>query len=107
MKPCIKHSMILLTLVACLSWLLAGHVMAQTSTTLHSFTAGSDGALPYAGLILSGNMLYGTTYLGGAPSYAGNVFAIAPDGTGFETLHNFTAPDSHYVNGDGAYPYSG
>src|SRR5208283_4005514 len=30
-------------------------------TNLHSFTGGSDGASPVAGLILSGNTLYGTT----------------------------------------------
>ena len=30
-------------------------------TNLYSFTDGSDGANPNAGLILSGNTLYGTT----------------------------------------------
>jgi uncharacterized repeat protein (TIGR03803 family) len=45
-------------------------------TVLHSFTAGPDGANPYAGLIgdASGN-LYGTTYFGG-PSNAGVVYKV-------------------------------
>jgi len=45
-------------------------------TVLHSFTAGLDGANPYAGLIgdATGN-LYGTTYFGG-PSNAGIVYKV-------------------------------
>jgi uncharacterized repeat protein (TIGR03803 family) len=45
-------------------------------TVLHSFTAGPDGANPYAGLIgdSAGN-LYGTTYFGG-PSNAGVVYKV-------------------------------
>jgi len=63
-------------------------------TSLHSFTAlnnqtNSDGAYPQAGLILSGNTLYGTAALGGN-SGAGTVFAINTDGTGFTNLYNFT-----------------
>jgi uncharacterized repeat protein (TIGR03803 family) len=49
----------------------------------------SDGASPYAGLILSGNTLYGTTFYGGTSGY-GTVFAINTDGTGFTTLYSFT-----------------
>jgi uncharacterized repeat protein (TIGR03803 family) len=61
-------------------------------TNLLSFSAsGSDGAFPYAGVVLSGNTLYGTTYRGGSlPSLAGTVFAVNTDGTGFQKLHNFT-----------------
>jgi len=54
-------------------------------TTLHSFTAGgtnssgvftnSDGAYPQAGLILSGNTLYGTASSGGG-SGSGTVFSL-------------------------------
>src|SRR5205807_1880794 len=65
-----------------------GWVTAQTFTTLHSFTGGSDGARPDAGLILSGNTLYGTT-AGNYYGY-GTVFAVNTDGTGFRFLHNFT-----------------
>ena len=64
-------------------------------TTLHNFAGfagGSDGALPYAGLILSGNTLYGTTEVGGSWD-KGTVFKVSTDGTGFTTLHSFTAFD--------------
>jgi uncharacterized repeat protein (TIGR03803 family) len=67
-------------------------------TNLHSFTSG-DGAEPSGGVILSGNTLYGTCYVGGA-SDAGTVFALNTDGTGFTTLHNF-------ANSDGGYPSAG
>jgi len=69
-------------------------------TNLHSFTSASDGANPYAGLVLSGNTLYGTAYVGGSSGY-GTVFAVNTDGTGFTNLHNFTSVT------DGGYPYAG
>ena len=91
-------------------------------TTLYSFTAwdgntgtNSDGAHPGAGLILSGNTLYGTASEGGS-SDDGTVFAINTDGTGFTTLYSFTAlssdalwgPDALWgTNTDGANPYAG
>ena len=71
-----------------------------TETVLYSFTGGSDGAEPYAGLILdsTGN-LYGTTAGGGASDW-GVVFKLAPDGT--ETvLYSFTG------GSDGTGPYAG
>ena len=65
-------------------------------TTLYSFTAisgflrtNSDGASPQAGLLLSGNMLYGTASKGGSFGF-GSLFAVKTDGTGFTNLHNFT-----------------
>ena len=79
---------------------------AQTLETLHSFgpTLGSnngapinsDGANPLGNLVLSGNVLYGTTVSGG-PSGVGTVFRMNTDGSGFTTLHNFSG-------GDGASP---
>ena len=61
---------------------------------------GSDGGFPTAGLILSGNTLYGTTY-GGGPEYfrsydeiiAGNgpVFKVNTDGTSHTVLKYFTS----------------
>ncbi len=82
-------------------------------TTLHSFTAhtapygpNSDGANPQAGLILSGNTLYGTANWGGR-SGRGTVFAVNTDGTGFTTLHSFTAVGPNQNNSDGAYPEAG
>src|SRR6266478_3522592 len=85
-------------------------------TTLHSFTAASTnssgaytnsgGADPQAGLILSGNTLYGTARLGGS-SGAGTVFAVNTAGTGFTTLYSFTAASTNssgaYTNSDGAF----
>ena len=77
-------------------------VTAQAFTTLHSFTGGSDGANPYAGLILSGNTLYGTAESGGS-SGAGTVFGVNTDGTGFTVLHGFsggrdgTAPEAGLI----------
>jgi uncharacterized repeat protein (TIGR03803 family) len=81
-------------------------------TNLHSFTGtlgdagyygygtNSDGALPSAGLILSGNMLYGTAQFGGRWG-DGTVFAVNTNGTGFSTLYSLT-------NGtDGVAPNAG
>ena len=67
---------------------------------LHSFTGGSDGANPWAGLILSSNTLYSTAYSGGN-SGEGTVFAVHTDGTGFTNLYSFTG------GGDGANPIPG
>jgi uncharacterized repeat protein (TIGR03803 family) len=76
------------------------HLTAQVFTTLHSFTGGSDGANPYAGLILSGNTLYGTANTGGSAG-AGTVFAVSTNGTGFTNLYNFSGGN------DGANPEGG
>src|SRR5258708_15322184 len=66
-------------------------VMAQTFTTLHSFAGyPSDGANPHAGLILSGNTLYGTAANGGS-SADDHVFAVNTPGTGFTTLYSVTS----------------
>lgn len=80
-------------------------------TILHSFEAlsagkNSEGANPYAGLVRSGNRLYGTAYYGGTGG-SGSVFALNTDGSGFTNLHNFTAMSADYINTDGGYPHSG
>ncbi len=78
-------------------------------TNIYNFTGGTNGALPYADLILSNNALYGTTYDGGN-SPEGIVFRIYADGTGFTNLHNFTPLSvipNIGTNGDGAYPQAG
>jgi uncharacterized repeat protein (TIGR03803 family) len=46
-------------------------------------TSNADGAWPEAGLVISGDMLYGTTEEGGVPGN-GTVFKLNVDGTGFE-----------------------
>src|SRR5207248_1585156 len=64
-------------------------------TTLHSF-GGSDGALPYAGLIqASDGNFYGTTYGGGANN-DGTAFKMDASGA-VTTLHSF-------AGSDGAHP---
>ena len=73
----------------------AGHY-----TVLHNFAGGSDGALPYAGVIIdaAGN-LYGTTIYGGTGN-AGVVYKVTK--TGQETvLYAFTG------GADGGVPYAG
>jgi len=100
MKTHIKNPFLLPLLIAGLGLIPAGRVTAQTLTTLYSFTespssnpsTNSDGAGPQAGLILSGTTLYGTASQGGSSGY-GTVFAVNTDGTGFTTLHTFTATD--------------
>ncbi len=56
-------------------------------TNLYSFTGGSDGGNPKAGLVLSGNMLYGLATIDGKGN--GTIFAVRTDGTGFTTLYSF------------------
>jgi uncharacterized repeat protein (TIGR03803 family) len=88
----------------------AVHTDGTGFTTLHSFTGVSDGAYPQAGLILSGNTLYGTAVGYGSSGY-GTVFAVHTNGTGFTTLYSFTATSGSYpspsINSDGAYPSAG
>src|SRR6266566_2787823 len=64
-------------------------------TNLHSFSiSGGDGAFPSAGLVLSGNTLYGTASQGGSSGY-GTVFVVNTDGTGFTNLHTFAASSTN------------
>jgi uncharacterized repeat protein (TIGR03803 family) len=58
-----------------------------------------DGANPEAGLMLSGGVLYGTTYQGGA-SGGGTLFKMNTDGTGYAVL-------KHCTFGDGRFPLAG
>jgi uncharacterized repeat protein (TIGR03803 family) len=112
MKTFIKNLFLLPALIAGLNLIPAGRVTAQTFTNLHSFTllnnyTNSDGARPYAGLILSGNTLYGTAFYGGS-SGNGTVFAVHTNGTGFTNLHSFTAFSVlSSTNSDGANPSAG
>src|SRR3569833_2919067 len=69
---------------------------------LYSFTNGTDGAGPMAGLVLSGNTLYGTTKNGGSGAH-GTVFKVNTDGSSFTTIYSFTAYTPN-TNSDGASP---
>jgi uncharacterized repeat protein (TIGR03803 family) len=85
---------------------------------LHSFTTeftdvstgsntNNDGANPLAGLIVSGNTVYGTARQGGS-SGNGTVFAVNTNGTDFTNLYSFTTPiPGSETNNDGAYPSAG
>ena len=80
-------------------------------TALHSFTpmdpltaTNTDGAIPFGGLVLSNNTLYGTTTAGGEGG-SGTIFSIGTDGSGFTALHHFARTDSGTgTNSDGAAP---
>ncbi|MGH7940743.1 MAG: choice-of-anchor tandem repeat GloVer-containing protein, partial [Limisphaerales bacterium] len=65
---------------------------------IHSFNGSetNDGAVPFAGLIVSGETLYGTTYAGGAAG-DGTVFCVTTEGQ-YTNLYSFRN------GGDGAYP---
>jgi uncharacterized repeat protein (TIGR03803 family) len=69
-------------------------------TVLYSFTCGADGAYPYAGLVLRGGNLYGTTLGGGSSGY-GVVYEVPSTGGSETVLHSFTG------GSDGGYPYGG
>ena len=87
--------------IGVLGWMRGGLAPAQTFTNLHNFNF-RDGRAPSAGLILSGNTLYGTAEQGGA-SGSGTVFALNLDGTGFTNLYSFTANNA-LINSYGASP---
>ena len=74
-----------------------------SESILHSFSGGSDGANPYAGLIFDNKgALYGTTSAGGYNG-SGTVFKLTPSGSGYSEsiLHSFSG------GSDGANPYAG
>jgi len=61
---------------------------------LYSFTGGSDGALPFAGLIAdAASNLYGTTIGGDGP---GTAFQLTPSGD-LNVLYSFTGGDSPWA----------
>jgi uncharacterized repeat protein (TIGR03803 family) len=75
---------------------------------LHSFSINpGEAADPEGGLVLSGNVLYGTTASGGSGG-RDTVFRLNTDGTEFAILHSFTAGSTNsagvYTNGDGVGP---
>jgi uncharacterized repeat protein (TIGR03803 family) len=84
---------------------LIGQTSAQTFTTLYSFSS-TGGIRPFAGLVSSGNTLYGTT-IGGGTSNNGTLFKINTDGSGFTTIYNFTGRSNlQETNSDGANPWA-
>jgi uncharacterized repeat protein (TIGR03803 family) len=111
-------TLVLPAMLISVNLMLASPVTAQSFTTLYNFppangqNAGgyptnSEGANPQAGLIVSGNKLYGTATAGGAAGW-GTVFAVDTYGTGFAVLHEFTAGNrnssGYLTNSDGLQP---
>ena len=68
-------------------WLACGSADGQTLTVLRNLGM-SDGYTPYGNLILTGNVLYGTSLSGGSAG-KGSVFKINTDGSGYTLLKNF------------------
>jgi uncharacterized repeat protein (TIGR03803 family) len=97
-------------------------------TVLHEFAPGAhdpsvvsfgtgftnrDGAHPSGDLVLSGNILYGTTVTGGTNG-SGTVFSLGTNGANFASLYAFTALNTNsapidplYTNSDGVEPLGG
>jgi uncharacterized repeat protein (TIGR03803 family) len=62
-------------------------------TVLHSFLGGATGGATPSGLLKVGNLLYGTSFLGGRYG-KGTVFSISLDGTNFTVLYSFKSSQS-------------
>ena len=104
------HGLVIgLSMCICLTGVLANPAYSQPGyTILHRFAGGPfDGNAPYyGGPVLSGSTLYGMTSDGpqgsGPPPYhyAGTLYKINTDGTGYQILHNFGD-----INTDGTGPH--
>ena len=71
-----------------------------TYTVLHQFTGStSDGSTPYGNLVSINNIIYGTTWFGGAKN-TGTLFSVTPTGV-TNVVYSFGS------SADGANPYSG
>jgi len=75
-----------------------------TETVLHAF-AGADGAIPAAGLIDVGGILYGTTYKGGRFG-TGTAFSLDPTTGAESVVHSFCVAHGPCM-GDGYSPLAG
>jgi uncharacterized repeat protein (TIGR03803 family) len=98
----------LFTLAAVLG---SNRTTAQTFTSLYNFTNTGVTTIngnPVAGVAVSGNMLYGATFLSGSND-AGMIFALNTNGTGFTPLHTFSRTvfnisGGGFTNSDGGNP---
>src|SRR5258706_12568677 len=99
-----KKSLLLLVLVVG-ALMQPSLLPAQLFTNLHSFTGGGDGAVPYGGLILSGDTLYWAA--SGGCSGSGAVFKINTNGTGITSLHCFSGGGCEGVQAVSGLAFSG
>jgi uncharacterized repeat protein (TIGR03803 family) len=102
MKSKTLFSLFLLTLFT--SLIPAMH--AQTFSVIHTFTAGTDGAVPMAGVTIQGNSLYGTT---SGPT-SGTVYQLSHSGSNWlfsplAALHNNGNPWARVVFGPDGHLY--
>jgi uncharacterized repeat protein (TIGR03803 family) len=102
----IKRSILATVFSLCVAWHCHGNIVYHIFTNpLNGLNA--DGANPAAGLVLSGDTLYGTTSVGGSGGN-GVVFSVKTNGSNFTVLHSFTPMDSvAATNSDGAIPFGG
>jgi uncharacterized repeat protein (TIGR03803 family) len=108
LRPAINRAAwIVAALTACLGLMPGSFATAQTFTVLHDFAGfPGDGEGPQAGLVVSGNTLYGAADSGGGFGN-GTVFKLNTNGTGYSPLHVFSATSGPLsTNSDGAYPDS-
>ncbi len=99
----VNRSAAVVTLLAIISVLSVTVAQAQTFSVLHSFTGGTDGAAPYAGVTLGRTgVLYGTAENGGAHG-VGTVFKLSQVNSSwvFSPLYEFTGV------GGGSLPLGG
>ena len=79
------------------AFLLSGRA---DDTLLYSFKVTDGAPAFYGSLTLGEGVLYGMTGNGGS-EYAGTIFTVNTDGTGYSVIHTFTTDG---INSDGAYP---
>ncbi len=111
LSACIKFHRVVGTLTMLAFTLFPGFSLSARQTSpqnykiLYSFGANGDGL--EGGVIVSGNMIYGTTAFG--DNYDnGEVFSVRTDGTGYTSLHVFSEVsnfDEGGTNSDGAIPF--
>jgi len=91
---------IAVTAVILLAALTTSPAQAQTLTVLHTFTGGSDGYEPYAGVTLDPQgRIYGTTIQGGT-HFDGVVFRLAREGQGWalSPIYSFGSQNHDGIN---------
>jgi uncharacterized repeat protein (TIGR03803 family) len=103
MMPTFAQSLPVILTLACLG---GGAVHAANGVVVYSFQGGSNGGIPYAGLVLEHGAFYGAADIGGAgcdPLGCGYVYKLTPPAKGQSTwgltvLYKFAGGD------DGAFP---